>query len=99
MLRANCFSSQLGSSNVLSLKAFGTFDYVQLNCLAFLQTAKAVLLDGREVYENIIARLAANEAVSLGVVKPFHCSLFHCDTCFYVEFLLRRIAAGETGDR
>src|SRR5690349_3158204 len=51
------------------------------------------------MYENITARLAADEAVSLGIVKPFHCSLFHCDTCFYFEFLLRRIAADERVDR
>jgi hypothetical protein len=47
------------------------------------------------MHENIVAELAADKAEAFGVVKPFHCSLFHFGTCFYsFEFLLRRIAAG-----
>src|SRR5438067_1813339 len=50
------------------------------------------------MHENVVAGLAADEAEAFGVVKPFHCSLFHCVTCFYCfEFLLRRIAAGDKG--
>jgi hypothetical protein len=52
------------------------------------------------MHENIVAGLAANKAEAFGVVKPLHCSLFHCVTCFYCfEFLLRRIAAGDKGYR
>src|SRR5216683_6410184 len=48
--------------------------------------------------EHIVARLAADKAEAFGVVKPLHCSLFHCVTCLYCfEFLLRRIAAGDEG--
>jgi hypothetical protein len=50
------------------------------------------------MHENIIAGLAADKAVALGVIEPLYCSLFHCVTCFYCfEFLLRRVAAGDKG--
>jgi hypothetical protein len=50
------------------------------------------------MHENIIAGLTAQKAIALGVVKPLYCSLFQFVTCFYFEFLLRRIAAGERAD-
>jgi hypothetical protein len=94
-LRAGCFCSRLGRSDVFCLEAFGPLADVKCDCLAFLQAAKAACLDSRKMHENIVARLAADEAEAFGVVKPFHCSLFHCVTRFYFEFLLRRIAAGD----
>ena len=81
------------------LKAFGSFGDVELDRLSFLQAAKAACLDGRKMHKHVVAGLAADEAEAFGVVKPFHCSLFHCVTCFYFEFLLRRIAAGDKGWR
>src|SRR5258708_26000070 len=96
-LRAVCLCSRLGRSDVLCLEAFGPLGDVKCDCLAFLQAAKATCLDSRKMHENIVARLATDEAEAFGVVKPFHCSLFHCVTCFYFEFLLRRIAAGDKG--
>jgi hypothetical protein len=50
------------------------------------------------MHENIFARLTADKAKALSVVKPLYCSLFQFITCFYFEFLLRRIAAGERAD-
>src|SRR5437868_12267653 len=91
--------SRLGRSDVLGLESLGALHHVKLDCLAFLQAAKATCLDGRKMHENVVARLAADETEAFGVVKPFHCSLFHCVTCFYFEFLLRRIAAGDKGCR
>ena len=99
-LRAVCFlCSRLDRSDVLGLEPLGALHHVELYCLAFLQAAKAACLNSRKMHENIVARLAADEAEAFGVVKPFHCSLFHCVTCFYFEFLLRRIAAGDKGCR
>ena len=94
-LRARLCVFRLGRSDVFCLEAFGPLGDVKCDCLAFLQAAKAACLDSRKMHENIVARLAANEAEAFGVVKPFHCSLFHCDTSFYFEFLLRRIAADD----
>ena len=85
--------SRLGRSDVLGLEPLGALHHVKLDCLAFLQAAKAACLDGRKMHENVVARLTADKAEAFGVVKPFHCSLFHCVTCFHFEFLLRRIAA------
>src|SRR2546427_6568034 len=70
-------ASRLGRSNVFCLEAFGPLGDVKLDCLAFLQAAKAACLDSRKMHENVVARLAADEAEAFGVVKPFHCSLFH----------------------
>ena len=67
----------LDALDVLCLPALGAFDHVKLNLLTFLQTAEATSLNGGEMYENILAVLAADETVALGVVKPLHCSCFH----------------------
>jgi hypothetical protein len=36
------------------------------------------------VHENILTALAADESVTLGIVKPLYCSLFHilCSNTF-----------------
>src|SRR5207248_8943526 len=96
-LRAGCLCCRLDRSDVFCLEAFGPLGNVELDRLAFLQAAKAACLDSRKMHKNVVARLAADEAEPFGVVKPFHCSLFHFVTCFYFEFLLRRIAAGDKG--
>jgi hypothetical protein len=81
--------------DVFCLEALGPLDHVKLHRLAFLKATESIRLDGREMHENIIAGLTAKKAIALGVVKPLYCSLFQFVTCFYFEFLLRRIAAGE----
>src|SRR5437868_11513114 len=96
-LRAGCLCCRLDRSDVFCLEAFGPLGDVELDRLAFLQAAKAACLDSRKMHGNVVARLAADEAEAFGVVKPFHCSLFHCVTCFYCGFLLRRIAAASGG--
>jgi len=64
--------------NVLSLKAFRAFHDIELHSLTFLQATKTVAPDGREMHENVLASLTADKAEAFGVVKSFHCSLFHC---------------------
>jgi hypothetical protein len=80
----------LHSLYVLSLKTFGAFGDFELYRLAFLQAAEAACLNSREVHEYIFPGLTADKAIAFGVVKPFHCSLFHVVTfsCF-LNFLLR----------
>src|SRR5207244_12464066 len=90
---------RLERSNVFRLEAFGPLGDVKFDRLAFLQAAKAACLDSRKMHENVVARLTADQAEAFGVVKPFHCSLFHCVTCFYCGFLLRRFAACDKGWR
>jgi hypothetical protein len=45
--------------------------------LAFLQAAESACLDRREVDENVLTALTADETIALGIVKPLHCSCFH----------------------
>jgi hypothetical protein len=68
--------AELQGANVLSLPALRSFGDLELNALALLQAAKTTSLDGREMHENILAGLPADEAVALSVVKPLDCSLF-----------------------
>ena len=62
-----------------------TFDYVELNLLAFLQAAKTICLNCGEVNEDVLTILAADKTIALGVVKPRYGSSFHN----VAEFLLR----------
>jgi len=88
---------------VLCLEAFRPLNDVELDCLAFLKAPETVRLNCRKVHEDIFAVLAADESKSLGVVKPLHCSLFHCVLPFLLfvvfNFLLRRSDAVESGTR
>jgi hypothetical protein len=59
--------------------------------LTFLQTAEATSLNGGEMYKDILPVLTADETVAFGVVKPLHCSFFHCFYLLEIK-LLRRIA-------
>jgi hypothetical protein len=45
--------------------------------LTFLQAAETIGLNGREVNKHVLAVLAADESITLGVVKPLYCSCFH----------------------
>ena len=84
----------LERSHVLGLPALRSLRYVELNGLTFLQRAKApVALNCRVVDKNVLAVWSAQKAEALGVVKPFHCSLFH----FIFPFLIESIAELKVG--
>ena|GEM_PF-1250266 len=69
---------RLERADVLSLQTLGTLRHLKLDALTFLQAAESASLNGRKMHENIFATLTADKAIALGVVKPLHCSLFHC---------------------
>src|SRR5208337_1326856 len=77
----------------LSLPALGALGYIKLHCLAFLQAFETARLNRRKMHENVLARLAADEAVALGVVEPLYCSLFcHVVTVvLFNQFTLERL--------
>ena len=54
---------------------FWSLHNFEFHCIAFLQCAVPVTNDRRIVDENIRTILAADEAVSLRIVEPFHGSL------------------------
>ncbi len=75
--------SRLESLNVLCLPALGAFDDIELDALAFLERTESVRLDGGVMDEYVVAILTADESEALGIVKPLHCSLFHCVVCSF----------------
>jgi len=69
--------SGLDGLDVLRLPALRPLYDIELDLLTFLQAAKTVGLDGGEVNENVLAILAAEKTITLGIVKPLYCSCFH----------------------
>ena len=86
--------SGLGRLHVLGLPALGTLDYIELDLLALLEAAKSTRLDRREVNENVLAILAADETISFCVVKPLYCSCFHGVAYVPLSVMLRESLAG-----
>ena len=85
--RPSCGSkSGLRRLYILCLPALGSLDYIELDLLTFLQAPKSTGLDGGEVYEYILSILAADETITLGVVKPLYCSCFHGVALFPFSF-------------
>jgi hypothetical protein len=85
--------------DVLGLQALRALRHLKLYALPFLQAAEAVGLDRREMNEDILATLAADESVTLGIVKPLDCSLFHilCSKYLSLKFYAevnRRVLQG-----
>jgi len=69
--------SGLRRLHIFGLPPLGALYHIELHLLAFLQTAEAARLNRREVYEHILAALATDKPIALGIVKPLYCSCFH----------------------
>src|SRR5687767_1931413 len=52
------------------------FDF-ELHLLSFCQRLEAFHRDRGEVHENVLSSLLLNEAISLGIIEPFHLSPGH----------------------
>jgi hypothetical protein len=79
--------------DVLRLPALRSLGYIELNGLTFLQRTESVALNCGEVDKNVLAICSAQKPEAFGVVKPFHCSLFH----FIFPFLIESIAELKVG--
>jgi len=66
----------LDCGDVLGLETLGTLADFKFDQLPFVQGLVAVHLDRGEVHENIFTRLALNESVPFGSVKPLDDTLF-----------------------
>ena len=86
-----------GRSQLASPSALRSLQTARLAPLAGYETPAA--LDCREIYEYILAVLAADETITFGVVKPLHCSLFHVVTLFLFQKDLREKGVGGTEGR
>ena len=49
---------------------------LKLHSLALVESAKSIVLNGREVYKHIFARGALNKSITFCAIKPFHYALF-----------------------
>jgi hypothetical protein len=61
---------------VLSLQPFWASGDIKLDAIAFVERFEAGCLNRGMVHKHIISRGAANETITLFVVKPLNCSLF-----------------------
>jgi hypothetical protein len=59
------------------LEALVAVREIKLDLFACVQAPIPILLDNRVVNKDIIAVVLGDEAIPLGVVKPFDLSLFH----------------------
>lgn len=64
------FGSLVQHRDVDRLPAFGAFFNPELDLLAFVETAKAVALNGGEMDKDIIAAFAGNEAEAFIAIEP-----------------------------
>ena len=77
---------RLNYFNIAGGRAFRAIDNLELDPIAFLQGFEALGLDGGEVNKNVIAPVLCDETEPLGIVKPFHCTFFHCNYSFVHGF-------------
>jgi len=86
LIQFSTCESGLDRLHVLGLPALRAFDHVELNLLTFLEAAEATGLDGGEVNEHVLTVLAADESITLGVVKPLTVPVSMVLLCFlYLE--------------
>jgi hypothetical protein len=77
------FRSRLETSDVRRLKAFRAFEQIELYGFAFVKRAVSVLLDRREMDEDVLASGALDKSITLCSVKPLYSSLLsHRETPF-----------------
>ena len=72
--------------NVRRLPALWPLHHIELNGLSLLQALKPVRVDRGIMHEHVFAVLPADEAKTLGVVEPLHCSLFHVSKILVIDF-------------
>src|SRR5947208_11257717 len=65
------------ANDVRGVQPFLASLHFELHHLALSEGLEPVHLDGREVYEHVLAAFLLNEAVALGVIEPLHFSLSH----------------------
>jgi hypothetical protein len=85
--------------HIRGLRALLPLHNLELDYIALLQTLVAFRSDGAIVDENVGAVFAANEAITFGIIEPFHRSLhtFHeppgtfsgCRPCHKLILILR----------
>src|SRR5436190_23975371 len=70
-------TSWLNLGNVAGLRALGTVNDLELDCLAFLERSESIPLNRRVVHKNVTSSVAFDEPITLRVVEPLDLA---CDT-------------------
>jgi hypothetical protein len=70
------FFALLSLRDVFGLKAFGPLLHLKLPKPAFVQRLVSIQLDGGEVNEDVLSRLALNEPKPLRGIEPLDHTLF-----------------------
>src|SRR5262245_4907014 len=70
-----CRRSLADPRDVCRLVALGARHHVELHALALRQRPEPFPLEGREVYEHLLAGVVPDEAEALGLVEPLHHAL------------------------
>jgi hypothetical protein len=68
----------LQSRDLVSLRALGSLDDVELDLIALFEALVPLALNGAVVNEDVRPAVTAEEAVSLCVVKPFYGAFILC---------------------
>jgi hypothetical protein len=63
--------------NIRGLQALRSLLDIELHLIALVQRSVTFTPYRLEVDEHVLAVLTGDEAITLGSVEPFHCSLFH----------------------
>ena len=67
---------RLEADYVCGLEALRPAGHFEFNRLSFIERLVPIRLDGGKVYEDVLARLALDESITLAGVEPLDCSLF-----------------------
>ena len=66
------------AGDLVGLRALGSLDDVELDLIALFEALVPLALNGAVVNEDVRPAVAAEEAVSLCVVKPFYGAFILC---------------------
>jgi hypothetical protein len=85
-----------GANDVGGLKAFRALGEVELHSFSLIQAAISILLDSREMYEDILAGGALDESVTFGAVKPLDSTFLSHNNSFPLFILESPLLRGRS---
>jgi hypothetical protein len=75
------------AGDLVSLRALGSLDDVELHLIALFETLVALALDGAVVNEDVGSSVAAEEAIALCVIEPLYGAFILCQWSNSLIFL------------
>lgn len=65
---------RVAADDVCCLQPFGASQQIEFDCVTFIQRAISILLNYREVHEDVFAGGALDKAVTFSSVEPLDCT-------------------------